>query len=63
MAQRDASKQGVPTLDGVLAFFEWKWTGFWAWLDSIGQNVQPVPTVRPVDTSAPERPETQSPPK
>ena len=59
--REDASD--LSALEDVLRFFGWRWAGFWAWLDSIGQVVQPVPTVRRVDTSAPERPEAPAPPK
>jgi hypothetical protein len=43
MERREVSNADRACLDEKLGFFRWKWAGFWAWLDSIGKNTQPVP--------------------
>ena len=53
---REVSDADRACLDDKLRFFGWKWAGFWAWLDSIGKNTQPVPMSpasdgRPASTS------------
>ncbi len=62
MAQRKESRPDPPTLDGVLGFFGLKWASFWAWMDSVDRNAQPVPTSHASEEGPEERPKIRSPP-
>jgi hypothetical protein len=45
MSDSEDSLKGQAPFDDLLRHFDGKWAWFWAWLDSIGRNTPPMPSV------------------